>query len=469
LQPPLKTGVTADSHIERLSYLAAHVLSLDDNGRPLQADGVWGRVFIQLSNQVECVKAAAAAFGAAYESSLNDAVVRNPHSAWLYYGSALARLRSDLNNETAGPESLALASILLACVEVLSQHEKNGLAHFRGAIQIVTQTHHHRHPSAGILRQLKDELIKMELTIGSYSLSQTPQPMHLDSQDSLAQGDDPFRDPDLAINAALLCLHQSYQFIQSAAQFKYKYPSWKDHDPIMCNRHSNAIANCDSVLSGLTTLATTLQSQYSPTTSPLKSSDTLAEIYALRAQLTATTIFLHKIHSPFQTGYDAHLDRFRTIVSDAAASARLRRRTKAGAFNRFSTRPGIVGPLFFVAMKCRDPGLRALARAMLKELGREGPADGRIMAAVGERLDEIEMARAGCGTSSTGGELAAGDVPEGQRVHGYGVRSSRVDGEGRRVVDVQFSRPRVPLMEGWGEVDYSSLDNWTFWTEPIEI
>ncbi|KAL2126296.1 hypothetical protein VTI74DRAFT_1228 [Chaetomium olivicolor] len=120
LQPALKICVTADSHTERLSHLAAQVLSLDNNGHPLQDNGVWGRLFLQLSNQVECVKAAAASFGAAYESSMNNAIVKSPcSSSWRYYGSALARLQSDLNNETAGPESLALAAMILACVEIL--------------------------------------------------------------------------------------------------------------------------------------------------------------------------------------------------------------------------------------------------------------------------------------------------------------------------------------------------------------
>ena len=145
LQPALQTGVIADSQTERLSCLAAHVLSLDNTGRPLQQDGVWGRIFLQLSNQVECVKAAAAAFGAAYESSLNNnnnnAIAKSPRSAWRYYGSALARLQSDFNNETAGPESLALASMILACVEILSQHEQNSFTHFLGAVQILTKSH----------------------------------------------------------------------------------------------------------------------------------------------------------------------------------------------------------------------------------------------------------------------------------------------------------------------------------------
>lgn len=63
-------------------------------------------------------------------------VVETPSSAWSYYGSALAKLRSDFDDTTARPESLALASMILACVEILSQHERNALTHFLGAVQI---------------------------------------------------------------------------------------------------------------------------------------------------------------------------------------------------------------------------------------------------------------------------------------------------------------------------------------------
>ncbi|KAG7284663.1 hypothetical protein NEMBOFW57_009272 [Staphylotrichum longicolle] len=170
-------GVTADSNTERLSHLTAYVLSLDGNGRPLQDDGVWGRLFLQLSHQAGCVKAAAAAFGAAYESSLNDAIVNSPAtSSWRYYGSALARLQSDLTDETADPEALALASMVLACVEILSQHEQNAFTHFLGAVQILTRTYQRRQgaPSSDILGHIKDELVKVNLSIGSYALAQTP-------------------------------------------------------------------------------------------------------------------------------------------------------------------------------------------------------------------------------------------------------------------------------------------------------
>lgn len=468
MQPALKTGVTADSHSERLSYLAVHVLSLDNNGHPLQEDEVWGRIFLQLLNQVECVKAAAIAFGAAYESSLNNAIAPGPGSAWSYYGSALARLRSDFNNETVGPESLALASVILACVEILSQHEQNAFAHFLGAVQIMAMAYQRRQgaPSDGILDTIKDALVKINLMIGSYGLSQTPQFMYLEFQEAAA-GEDAFREPGLAINAAMLCLHRSYQFIQSAGQLRYTYSSWKEHDPIMCKRQSEAVTQCVSVLNSLAALATRLQAQYSAATSTLRDSETLAEIYAIRTQLTSALIFIMCAHDPYETGYDEHLGRFRSIVSDAAASARLRRRTKPSAFKLFSTRPGIVSPLFIVSMKCRDAPLRALATTMLSEQRREGPADGQILAAIGARLAAIETSASV--PSSPGSPLTACDVLEEQRVHGYSARSSRLNGEGRRVVDVVFSWPNPPLVQGWSHVDYSCQDGWIYWSESINV
>jgi hypothetical protein len=469
LRPALKIGVTADSQTERLTYLAAHVLCLDNNGRLVQDDGVWGRIFLQLSNQVGCVKAAAAAFGAAYESSLNNAIEKSTLSAWRYYGSALSRLQSDINDGIAGPESLALASIILACAEILSQHERNSFAHFLGAVQILNKSHQCGQgattPAADVLTKVKDELVRFDVLIGSYALSQTPAFMHLEAPwQGTAPGVDVFCEPELAINAAMLCLHRSYQFMEPAAKLRYTYPSWKEHDSIMCKRQSDAVAQCRSAFNGLGALATRLQAQYSPTASTLKDSETLAEIYALRTQLTSTMIYILCAHSPFQTAYDDHQDLFQSIITDAAASARLRRRTQTSAFKRFSTRPGIVSSLFTVSMKCRDPSLRALATTLLKEQGREGPTDGHIMAMIGIRLAVIETSG-----SAREAPMTASNVLEEQRVHGYGVSPPRLNGEGRRVLDVEFSRPKTPLDQGWGLIDYADLDNWVFWSETIDI
>jgi len=468
LQPALRIGATADSQTERLRYLAAHVLSLDNNGHPLREDGVWGRIFLQLSNQVDCVKAAAAAFGAAYEASLHSGIGNSPCSAWRQYGSALAKLRVDFNSGNAGPESLALASMVLACAEILSQHEQNAFAHFLGAVQILTPTSQRREGGPGasfdILNTIRRELVSFEVLIGSYAMSQTPAFMHLEPQGPVVD-DHVLREPELAVDTAMLCLHRCYQFIQSTAQLRYKYPSWKGDDPATCNAQSDAVAQCRSMLDGLAEHTTRLQAHSATETSALGHSETLGEIYALRAQLTSTLVYLQCIDNPFQAGYDEHQLHFRNIVSDAAASARLSRRIKLGALKRFSTRPGVVSPLFFVSMRCRDPSLRALATTMLGEQDREGPTDGRIMAAIGARLATLETSASVASFSSV--PLAACNVLEEHRVHGYGVSPPRWNSEGRRVVDVQFSRPKVPLSQGWGHRDYLSLENWILWSETI--
>ncbi|RAH58914.1 hypothetical protein BO85DRAFT_467700 [Aspergillus piperis CBS 112811] len=469
LQPALKCGVTMDSHAERLSYLAAHVLSLDNRGCSPREDSAWGRIFLQLSSQVECVKAAAVAFGAAYESSQINLIGHRPYSTWNYYGSALARLRSDFHDRSVGAESLALASMVLAYVEILSQHEQNAFTHFLGAVQILTQAEQHRWQvsSAKMLSTIKDALVKINLLIGSYGLSQTPQYMYLDFP-RVPTGDDEFCEPELAIDAAMHCLYRSYQFIEEASHLRYTYSNWKEHDPTMCKAQSDAAAECRSVLDCLAALVTTLQGRCSsatPTPTP-RDLDMLAEIYAIRTQLTSALIFILCAHSPYETSYDEHHDQFQSIISDAAASARLRRRTKPSAFKRFSTRLGIVSPLFIVGIKCRNPSLRSLATALLTEQSREGPADGRILAAIGARLAALETSSSF--TPSPSAPLTACDIIEGQRVYGYSV-SPRFNMESRRVVDVIFQRPSPPLMQGWGHTDYSCQDGWMYWSEAIEI
>lgn len=63
--------------------------------------------------------------------------------------------------------------MILACVEILSQHEQNAFAHFLGAVQILTMTYQRRQgaPSADILGTIRDAVVKINLLLGSYALS----------------------------------------------------------------------------------------------------------------------------------------------------------------------------------------------------------------------------------------------------------------------------------------------------------
>jgi hypothetical protein len=172
-------------------------------------------------------------------------------------------------------------------------------------------------------------------------------------------------------------------------------------------------------------------------------------------------IYILCIHDPFQALYDEYRDLFQSIISDAAAVTRLRRRTKSSTLKRFSTHPGIIAPLFIISMRCRDPSLRALATSMLQEQGREGPSDGRIAAAIGSRVARLE--------SPDGCAKAASEIPIGERLHGHAVFPGKLVGKGRRVVDVMFWRPEPRLAQGWGRVDYTDFNNFFKWKESIEI
>jgi len=68
------------------------------------------------------------------------------------------------------------------------------------------------------------------------------------------------------------------------------------------------------------------------------------------------------------------------------------------------------------------------------------------MVAIVARLTALETS--GIVPSSPGAPRAACDVVEGQRTHGYKMSPSRLNGEGRWSVDIEFSRPKVPLEEG---------------------
>lgn len=461
----LNPGVSVDSSTGRLSHLAAHVLSLDHSGQFSTENGVWGRLFLQQSNQVECVTAAAAAFGAAYEAwFLNH---DTDHFAVLrHYGTALSQLRAAFASKTTSLECVALASMILACAEIMTQQNENALSHFHGAVHIVQDLEAQANgkvPSAEVLT-LKDELVQVDIQIGSYGLSQTPQIAHFDGYGA-EEASDAFREPRLASEAALRCLYRTRQYIEVTSKVRYTYPGWKDRDSAMCEAQAAMAAQCQTVMDGLAALAEQLQSTSASASgnSPARDDEALADLYGLRTQVATTLVFILCIHDPFETSYDDHLALFQSIIKDAAASSRLRRRAnaKAHALKRFSTRPGVISPLFFTTMKCRDPSVRSLAIAMLKEQGREGPSDGQIMAAIGAQIAALESPE----SMSASGEPKA----ERLRVHGHGVFPGGTTGVSHRVLEVEFSRPSPPLEQGWGRVDYTNLDNWVIWREPVQI
>ena len=105
--------------------------------------------------------------------------------------------------------SLALTSIMLASVEILSQHEQNAWAHFLGAVQIIMENRlehgNQRLLDPAISSLLNNALVRINIVIAGYGLSRTPQRMYLKFQEAATSEDEAFHDPKLAIKAARDC------------------------------------------------------------------------------------------------------------------------------------------------------------------------------------------------------------------------------------------------------------------------
>lgn len=456
----MRDGVQMDKNTNRLVHLAFHVLSLDINGQPLRYSPVWGYSFLQLCNSVSCVRTAAAAFGAAYDTSLRDSQ-RDAATAWKYYGKAVQQLRSHVADETASPESLAIASITLACAESLSQHEQNAFVHLRGACQILDNVNKKSPPctNADTLAAVTQELSNIGILIASHIVSEVPSFLQLEPQKASCVS----TEVEQGTKAAFSALRNAYRFIGAAAPRRYIHPSWTDLDPDLCRYRDEILAELRSAVSTLQTLSAHLQIESPTTTMKLAEAETLADVYSLCCQLLLPLIFISSIHSAYENYYDRFHHLFQEIVRHAAASLRLRQRFKTGVFSRFSARPGILSPLFFAAMKCRDKSLRTVAIDLMRSMGREGPADGRTMAAIATRLAEIESLDIELNRNSHD----ACDILEEQRVHGYALQTPPSYQLGRQVLQIELSKPNPPLSRGWGQADYSKGENWKFWTETL--
>jgi hypothetical protein len=124
----------------------------------------------------------------------------------------------------------------------------------------------------------------------------------------------------------------------------------------------------------------------------------------LRNLCLSTIIYASTILGPYETRWDGYAREFREIVTGAETILDNRRRKRPRALTSSSTSafiftpsPGIIQPLYLTVLKYRHPRWRRRALELLRQSDKEGPWDGRLMAAVAQRaveLEESELVRA---------------------------------------------------------------------------
>lgn len=224
-----------------------------------------------------------------------------------------------------------------------------------------------------------------------------------------------------------------YQFIKSdLAMYRYWPASTVPSDWLL--RRDEAITNFESWLTAIESFFQNLDpnpnsnpnnpnNHNNPLTLRPHESKTLL---GLRMQVKVALILLKTcIDSPAETSFDAFLREFDDIVTRIESLANTLFLPEALPLDNESTsftmELGILHPLFFVATKCRDWGVRRRAIAALKRGGREGVWEGPIVALVAEWVMGIEER-----------DVAFGEcIPEEKRIHD--IRKD-VDYEGGRVL-----------------------------------
>lgn len=96
----------------------------------------------------------------------------------------------------------------------------------------------------------------------------------------------------------------------------------------------------------------------------------------------SATIFLATFHNFFQCSYDQYLPHFKQIVSSCTTILAYHQNSRSHGGLRVAFDIGVIQPLHFVTLKCRDRKLRRQAIAVVEKAGREGVWDGESIAGV---------------------------------------------------------------------------------------
>ncbi|OCL04419.1 hypothetical protein AOQ84DRAFT_225993 [Glonium stellatum] len=92
-----------------------------------------------------------------------------------------------------------------------------------------------------------------------------------------------------------------------------------------------------------------------------------------------------------ETEYDSYLRHFTTIVDLVSSISLQRDEEKTGSdHNHFTFELGVVPPLWWTVMKCREPSIRRKALSLLSQVGREGLWDPVLMHYLGREIILLE-------------------------------------------------------------------------------
>lgn len=394
--------------------------------------GFWTKLVLKVGQEEPVVRNAIIALGTLHEDYQDRCGKYSPQliedqsyqHALKLYGGALRELNQRLNVPSRTNAKLAIiASILFACFEVLRRNNMAAVIHYQqGMRELIRQMNlpegdeHSLTPyssqqqssSRAPFREIpRDELDEILRVFARYDIQACT--FSKDRAEPLSTHVGPPRvlPTDLTLSQVRHHLDNLlvsvYQLVKSDLRM-YRY--WKA-DLVPVEWRTEAREAIDIFDAWMAALDNFFQSQ-APRLTPAD----IKSLLGLRLQIKTAMIMLKVcIDCGPECTFDAFKDDFEDMVSKVEQMTTALSMREAGPleheFTPFTMELGIVHPLFFIACKCRDWGIRRRAITQLKRAGKEGVWEGPIMAVLARRIMVLEE------EGLSRGEL----VPEASRFH----------------------------------------------------
>ena len=408
---------------DRLAQIGCSVLQDGLRDQFEVSRAVFDCLLPQLSYALPSVHAAAAALGAVCEMQ-TAALTTFDGKKWLVgaqYNAAIREVQYELRSRPYGAVPILIACVLLACADVLLRRPIFALMHLQGALGLLEERNaistlasgssppslgDASHESSPIedplpLEEADDEITALFRTfdVQTSSYADGRQPGMQIAQVRTSQ--DPVSSPvslQRSSRELIAIIHACYCFTSQASHCKYLPQKLVPVDLFFEQGHH--IGALKLWLRRLTRdiLPTLKASSNHQSAGTAKYTHCLV----LRNLCISTIIYASTILDPYETAWDTHASSFQDIVTGAELIHNHRRRGQRGflpssttAFT-FSPSPGIIQPLYLTVLKYRHPIWRRRALEVLRHSGKEGPWDGKLMAAAAQctvDAEESELAR----------------------------------------------------------------------------
>ncbi|KAI9677499.1 MAG: hypothetical protein M1817_006453 [Caeruleum heppii] len=398
---------------------------------------LWEQIVPRVGHDVPAVRHAIFALSALHEAELKSPVTiiaDGVSHATRHYGRAITALNQLITTGHGSLDLVLVACGLLVCCDVLQGNNLAALVHLQAGLAILSRERNESLRSSAehdTVRSIDSEHYRLAASIFLRFDLQASKFAH--RCPSRISSPSPASDSFLTLEQSRAALneisHASYLFLRTGGE-EAKYLSLSSIP--------------DQIIRTRASLETRLSQWFKSFSTFLRSSSTtlnakdLTSAAILRIHYRSLRILLSTQFRSEQTAFNEHATGFQEMVDLASTVVAY----QSALPPTITFDMAIIEPLYFTALKCRDPVIRRRAIELLGRAGREGVWHGQMMQAVAAHVVELEERLS----------KDEGYLEELAYIHGVGIDR---DGDGRRAT-VECSRRKSDGTWEWikGHVEW---------------